>query len=33
MPETMELFDCIKKLIGKTENGKNMPSLQVVEVV
>ena len=33
MPETMNLLGSTKKLIDKTKNGKNMPSLEVVEVV
>ena len=33
MPETMKLFGSTKKLIGKTKNGENVPSLEVVEVV
>ena len=33
MPETMKLFGSTKKLIGKTENGENVQSLEVVEVV
>ena len=32
-PETMMLFGSIKKLVGKTKNGENVPSLEVVEVV
>ena len=32
-PETMKLFGSIKKLIGKTKNGENVPSLEVAEVV
>ena len=32
MPETMKLFGSTKKLIGKTKNGENVPSLEVVEV-
>ena len=32
-PETMELFGSAKKLIDKTENGENVPSLEVAEVV
>ena len=32
-PEIMKLFGSIKNLISKTKNGKNVPSLQVVEVV
>ena len=27
----MKLFGSTKKLIGKTKNGENMPSLEVVE--
>ena len=33
MPETTKLFGSTKKLIGKTKNGKNVPSLEVAEVV
>ena len=32
-PETMKLLGSTKKLIGKTKNGENVPSLEVVEVV
>ena len=32
-PETMKLFGSPKKLIDKTENGENVPSLEVVEAV
>ena len=32
-PETMKLFGSIKKSIGKTGYGENMPSFEVVEVV
>ena len=32
-PESMKLFGSTKKLIDKTENGENMPSLEVVEIV
>ena len=32
-PETMKLFDSTKKLIDKTKNGENVPSLEKVEVV
>ena len=32
-PETMNLFGSTKKLIDKTKNGENVPSLEVVEVV
>ena len=32
-PETMKLFGNTKKLIDKTKNGGNLPSLEVVEVV
>ena len=32
-PETMKLFGGTKKLINKTENGENVPSLEVAEVV
>ena len=31
--ETIKLFGSTKKLIDKTKNGENIPSLQVVEVV
>ena len=31
-PETMLLFGSTKKLIDKTKNGENVPSLEVVEV-
>ena len=31
-PETIKLFGSTKKLIEKTKNGKNLPSLEVVEV-
>ena len=30
--ETMKLFGCTKKLIGKTKNGENIPSLEAVEL-
>ena len=30
-PETMKLFDSTKKLIGKTKNGENVPTLEVLE--
>ena len=33
MPETMKLFCSTQKLIDKTKNGENVPSLEVVEVV
>ena len=33
MPETMKLFGSTKKIIDKTKNGENVPSLDVVEVV
>ena len=33
MPETMRSFDSTKKLIVKTKNGENVPSLEAVEVV
>ena len=33
MPETMKLFGSTKKLIYKTKNGENLPSLEVVEIV
>ena len=29
----MKLFGRTKKLIGKTKNGENVPSLKVVEIV
>ena len=32
-PETMKLFGSTKKLMVKTKNVENVPSLQVVEVV
>ena len=32
-PETMKLFGSTKKLIGKTKNGENVPSPEVVEIV
>ena len=32
-PETMKLFGSTKKLIDKTKNGENIPSLEVAEVV
>ena len=32
-PETMKLFGSTKKLIDKTKNGKNVPSLKIVELV
>ena len=31
--ETMKLFGSTKKLIDKTKNGEDLPSLEVVEVV
>ena len=31
-PEKMKLFGSTKKLINKTKNGKDVPSLEVVEV-
>ena len=31
-PETIKLFGSTKKLIEKTKNEKNLPSLEVVEV-
>ena len=31
--ETMKLFGSTKKLIDKTKNGENVPTLQVVKVV
>ena len=31
--ETIKLFGNTKKLINKTKNGENMPSLEVVEIV
>ena len=33
MPEKMKLFGSTKKLIHKTSNGKNVPRLEVVEVI
>ena len=33
MLETMKLFGSTKKLIDKTKNRENIPSLEVVEVV
>ena len=30
-PETMKLFDSTKKLIDKTKNGENVPTLEVLE--
>ena len=32
-PKTMKLFRSTKKLIGKTKNWENVPSLEVVEMV
>ena len=32
-PETMKLFGSTKELIGKTKNGENVPSHEVVEAV
>ena len=32
MPETMKLSGSTKKLMGKTRNGENVPSVEVVEV-
>ena len=32
-PETIKLFGSTKKLIEKTKNIKNVPSLEVIEVV
>ena len=32
-PKTMKQFDIIKELIDQTKNRKNVPSLEVVEVV
>ena len=32
-PETMQLFGSTKKLTGKRQNGENVSSLEVVEVV
>ena len=29
----MRFFGCTKKLIDKTKNGENVPSLEVIEVV
>ena len=31
-PETMKLFGNTRKLMKKTKNGENVPSLEVVEV-
>ena len=31
-PETMKLFASTKDFIGKTKNGENEPSLEIVEV-
>ena len=31
--ETMKLFGSTKKLIHKTKNGENVPSLEVVKVI
>ena len=31
-PETMKLFGNTRKLMNKTKNGENVPSLEVVEV-
>ena len=31
--KTTKLFGSTKKLIDKTKNGKNVPSLEVIEVV
>ena len=33
IPKTMKQFDIIKKLIDQRKNRKNLPSLEVVEVV
>ena len=33
MPETMKLLGNIKKLIHRTKNGENVPSLELFEVV
>ena len=32
-PETMKIFGSTTKVINKTKNGKNVPSLEVVGVV
>ena len=32
-PETVELFGSTKKLMDKTKNGENEPSLQIAEIV
>ena len=32
-PETMKLFGGTKNIIDKRKNGKNLPSLKLVEVV
>ena len=31
MPETMKLFGSTRKLIDKTENGENVPNLELVK--
>ena len=33
MPETMKLFGLTKKWIDLTNNGENVPSLEVVQVI
>ena len=33
MPETMKLFGSTKSKINKNENGKNVPHLEITEVV
>ena len=33
MPETIDVFGSTKLLLGKTKNGENVPSLEVVEAV
>ena len=32
-PETMKLFGSTKKLLDKTKDGENVPSLAVVELI
>ena len=32
-PETVKLFDSTNKLIDKTKNGENLPTLKIAEVV
>ena len=31
-PETMKLFSCTEKVIGKATSGEKVPSLEVVEI-